>query len=787
MTLQKEAQQSNGLKYPEHQTPLGWQIPNGTVSPKQFAGEGFPTIDEIKQSREYFRKLYSAGDKTHGEQFIEAVGSYIPLVRNFTENETHEHEIQSTIRELFQTCSYMKPKELKMVRTALELMKYGHQGQKRKKSEKPYVIHTLQVALEISKKYKPDWVTITSALCHDLLEDSELNKFPVTYDHLRIYLSEEVAKTVFALSKVRQGDTVQKEKVSEETRGILFASVWENPRAAIIKLYDRMHNMRDISEFSPQVARSKADETLRYYVPLAQFLGMYDEMNILATASLRVLYGDTYVNGLQKTLSEYHDMMERTIEGKKPRQHIVDRIATSLHMKQKDREKIKVYYPDIYAVHKSTRGMSHISTNDDFLMIDLDVDTTHFHPSGNLVSSWMDAAWVYRKKIGQKKDIEVIGSLQIDELESAQIEQRKIPLESEFRFNRKNGSYLAKVNFYSPGGSELIQIPIADMYSSDPQVRKLGMKKFRLLRKQLHGFSKEGYLGRMWNKVLPDAISVIGTNFEAESEWKVRQGATALDYAVDVLGYDNWMKCTSVEVNGEVVDMDYVLNSGDKIYLYTSDAKVAKPEWMKALSTSDESYRVQLEEFVRNEFRRETENGEMYAMVKREAIRHLEGLVGEKIYSNLVMIKGLILEVQKNIDGNKLDGIDLLSEFMLQISLGRYHSVDSLKRVVEMIQQHQNDYLVRIKVKAKDARGIQDALSEPLIRMFNKQANVGLGPIFGSRDYSEIEFIIDVSEQLEEFKKDTIISFLQEYKTEISREYDIPEPNIAIQLPVKLR
>ncbi len=173
----------------------------------------------------------------------------------------------------------------KIVIKAYEYAKKAHEGQYRISGE-PYIFHPLAVA-EIVADLGFDYKTIQAALLHDVIEDSEL-----TEDDLKKEFGEEVASIVGALTKIKVFSDKRKNNI-EALKKILLASV-KDIRVIMIKLADRLHNMRTLKYCDTEKQKRISDETFKIYVPIAQKLGLFSIKWELEDLSFKYLNPEMY-------------------------------------------------------------------------------------------------------------------------------------------------------------------------------------------------------------------------------------------------------------------------------------------------------------------------------------------------------------------------------------------------------------------------------------------------------------------------------------------------------------
>lgn len=171
-------------------------------------------------------------------------------------------------RDLLQIVRENRPTDdIKLVERAYELSLQHHQGQKRASGE-PYLIHPLEVAI-ILADMKLDTVAIAAGLLHDAVEDT-----PVTNEELKEKFGEQVAHIVEGVTKISKIDFASREEAQAENVRKMMLAMVDDIRVVLIKLADRLHNMRTLEHLSPERQTKIARETLDIYAPLAHRLGM---------------------------------------------------------------------------------------------------------------------------------------------------------------------------------------------------------------------------------------------------------------------------------------------------------------------------------------------------------------------------------------------------------------------------------------------------------------------------------------------------------------------------------
>ncbi len=193
------------------------------------------------------------------DQFFEQISSYLPL----------DDELQ--------------------VQAAFELAKREH-GDQRRKSGEPFFTHPLTVAYYLTE-YRLDGPAIAAALLHDVAEDTKVSlaELEEQFGPKVAHLVEGVTKLKDVSIGIAQGRELTREQIQDLTMQKLFREMTVDVRVVIIKLFDRLHNMRTIGAMPPHKQRQKARETLAVFAPLANRLGIWKLKSELEALSLQVL------------------------------------------------------------------------------------------------------------------------------------------------------------------------------------------------------------------------------------------------------------------------------------------------------------------------------------------------------------------------------------------------------------------------------------------------------------------------------------------------------------------
>ena len=208
----------------------------------------------------------------------------------------YEEKIQASVESIFtMLAKRLDEEQMKMVRAAYNFAAVAHKDQKRKTGE-PYIIHPIAVARIVAEEMGLGANPVMAAFLHDVIEDC-----PYTIDDIRERFGDDVAFLVGVVTKQKKAK-YDKSKQVDNFRQIL-SSVQFDVRAILVKLADRLHNMRTLSSMRPDKQMKIASETDYFYAPLANRLGLYNVKTELENLSFRYRCPREYEK-LEKQLAE---------------------------------------------------------------------------------------------------------------------------------------------------------------------------------------------------------------------------------------------------------------------------------------------------------------------------------------------------------------------------------------------------------------------------------------------------------------------------------------------------
>ncbi|KAJ4910239.1 hypothetical protein Rs2_04860 [Raphanus sativus] len=221
---------------------------------------------------------------------------------------SHHVTVETLWEDLFPSISYLSCKELEFVQKGLKLAFEAHHGQKRRSGE-PFIIHPVAVA-RILGELELDWESIVAGLLHDTVEDTNF----ITFEKIEEEFGATVRHIVEGETKVSKLGKLKCKTESESIQDVkaddlrqMFLAMTDEVRVIIVKLADRLHNMRTLCHMPPHKQSSIAAETLQVFAPLAKLLGMYSIKSELENLSFMYVNAEDYVRVTSRIANLYKE------------------------------------------------------------------------------------------------------------------------------------------------------------------------------------------------------------------------------------------------------------------------------------------------------------------------------------------------------------------------------------------------------------------------------------------------------------------------------------------------
>lgn len=464
--------------------------------------------------------------------------------------------------------TYLQPEEVADIYRAYLFGAEAHDGQLRRSGE-PYIYHPLAVASNLAEMHM-DSSSITAAILHDVIEDTEKAK-----EHIVQEFGAEVAELVDGVSKISQIAFSSKEEEQAENFRKMLLAMSQDIRVILIKLTDRLHNMRTLSALPREKQQQIARETIDIYAPIANRLGVHQWALELEDLAFHYLYPDRY-RVLSDAIRKRQGNRKAIIE--KVRKAIVNQLKQEgVKAEVSGREK------NIYSVYRKMR--------DKQLSFDQVYDVHGFRVLVDKVDTCYRILGIihglYKPIPGKFKDYIAIPKTNgYQSLHTIVFGPFGLSIEVQIRteeMHRVADAGVAAHWLYKSGE-----------HSTQAQQRALHWLKDLLDIQQKAGDPQE-FLEHLKMDLFPDEVYVFTPNGEIK---KLPHGATVVDFAYDV-HTDIGNQCVSAKVNHIFVPLRTVLRNGDHVEVMTSDWTRPSPAWLDYVVTS--KARANIRSYLKNQ------------------------------------------------------------------------------------------------------------------------------------------------------------------------------------------
>ena len=464
--------------------------------------------------------------------------------------------------------TYLTDDECDQVLKAFELADKAHEGQFRASGE-PYIMHPLAVA-DILAHLQIDHITLMAALMHDVVEDTSYSK-----EDLEEMFGSEVAFLVDGVTKLNQFQYETKEDRQMENYRKMILAMAKDVRVVVIKLGDRLHNMRTLKHMRSDKQKRIAKETLEIFAPLAHRLGIFNVKWELEDLSFRYLEPE-----------KYYDLVDQMKQKRQVREDIVNdtmrqltKALSEAHIKADIKGRPKHFYSIYKKMKKDNRDLSQIY---DLLAVRVIVDSIPdcYAVLGIAHSLWKPLPYRFKDYISMPKSnmyqslhTTVIGTMgqpveiQIRTWEMHRVSEYGVAAHWRYKEGNKNGdkefdqkvAWLRQVLEWqdTSNPTELVNALKLDVFSGEVFV-----------------FTPKG-----------DVV-------------KLPIGSVPLDFAYRV-HTDVGHHCVGAKVNGKIVPLDYTLQNGDIVDIITSKTGRPSLDWLNIVGSSESKSKI------RNWFKRE--------------------------------------------------------------------------------------------------------------------------------------------------------------------------------------
>ena len=517
------------------------------------------------------------------------------------ENKAIAQEYKELLRISYQT---LTNEDKKIIRKAFDVAVDAHKDQRRKSGE-AYIFHPISVAKIVARDIGLGATSIAAALMHDVVEDTD-----ITVEDIEKMFNPKIAQLVEGLTKIAKVKTDQEISMQAENFRKMLLTLNDDVRVILIKIADRLHNMQTMGSMADYKQAKIASETLYIYAPLAHRLGLYNIKTQLEDLGLKytepVIYNDI-VSKIKETKEEQDEYIKT----------ISDILSTSLQ-EERIEFTIKGRPKSIYSIRRKMKnqGVTFDEVYDKFALRIIyksnphdekfiawkiySVVTDHYRPSPSRLRDWISSP----KSTGYEAlHITVMGP------KGRWVE---IQVRSERMDEIAEKGYAAHYK-YKNGATEehgleiwLNQLKEALENSTSNAVDFVEDFKLNLYAKEIYVFTPKGEI-----KSLP-------------------KGATSLDFAFSIHS-EIGVKTRGTKVNGKLVPLNHVLNSGDQVEIITSPNQKPTSQWLDYVTTSRAKNKIK--NVLNENTKKIAEDGK--ELLERK-LRHLKITLNEQTLNELV-------------------------------------------------------------------------------------------------------------------------------------------------------
>ena len=458
-----------------------------------------------------------------------------------------------------------------LIRRAYLFSAQHHRGQKRASGE-PYLIHPLEVA-DILADMRLDEVSVSTGLLHDVVEDTL-----VDLNTIRSYFGDEITHLVDGLTKIAAISNLSKEKQQAENVRKMVLAMITDVRVVLIKLADRLHNMRTMTYLKPEKRARISQETLDIYAPIAHRLGMGKFRSELEDLAFKNLYPDEY-----QRLAEIVDIRRPELEA--ALEQITDSIKINLVENEVPFVEVQGRVKRLYSLWKKLKKQK-ITIDRVYDLIAARIITANDKKNCYVALSVVHDVWtpvperfkdwiaIPRDNLYQSLHTSVVGDggqnfeVQIRTEEMHHIAEEGVAAHWKYKENKvgrqdddKNLDELRKT-------VEKLLLPLVqateDNENSEDFIETL---KLDLYPKDVYAFTPKG-------KVI-----------------QLPRGSTPIDFAYAIHS-EVGDTCTGAKINGRIVPLKTELNNGDVIEILTTASSKPSRDWLNYIITSRARNRV---------------------------------------------------------------------------------------------------------------------------------------------------------------------------------------------------
>lgn len=591
--------------------------------------------------------------------------------------EKENKEIINEYRKLLRRTNLKKgDPDILLIRKAFDFAVEAHKDVRRKSGE-PYIFHPIAVAQIVVEEIGLGTTSVVCALLHDVVEDTHL-----TIEDIDRLFGKKVAKIIDGLTKIEEVFDQSASLQAENFRKIIL-TLADDVRVILIKLADRLHNMRTLESMRKDKQLKIASETLYIYAPLAHRLGLYQIKSELEDLALKYkaphLYSEI-VEKLRKTkavrtrfINRFNNPIKKALDGLNV-QYVIKGRPKSVYSIWNKMRKQNIPFEQVYDVFAIRIIVDSLPENEKTDCWNIySVITDFYQPNPDRLRDWISTPKANGYESLHTTVMSPTGKwveVQIRTTRMDEIAERGYAAHWKYKENSKENAldtWIARVREVLEN-PELNAIDFVDDF------------KLNLFAKEIFAFTPKGDI-----RSLP-------------------HNATALDFAFEIHS-ELGRRCVGAKVNQKLVPISYQLNSGDQIEIITSKAQTPSEEWLGFVVTA--RAKTAIKAFLRIEKKKLELKGEKIIeeqlqknklLVNEENFRTLKSLFNTPSNSEL-----FIEAAKKNLDlkslkkARKQDG-------KLILKTQKRKSAQSLDAIVESTRGNKAQLVIGSKTKKLDYR-----------------------------------------------------------------------------------